>query len=408
MRIFFVLSRIPYPLTDGGAIVSYNTLKYLRQAGHEIAAAALNPKKHRETLEPLAAMCSRARAFDIDTDITPRGALAALARKESYVASRFVSAEFLQILMEEIRAFAPDIVHLDHTLVGWYAGALRRALPPAERPPIVLRAHNVEYVIQRRLATGERFLARRWYREIEAERLRETERQYFRECDGVAAITSEDAAEIRQMGFAGEIACVPAGVDTEEFAPATQAESAQTLPNTACYIGGMDWEPNIEAMRWFVGEILPKALRLSPTMEFHIAGKRMSDEIRAYERVRGVRVFPNAPSAADFLRAREILVVPLRSGGGMRLKIIEAMALGKAIISTRVGAEGIAVRDGESILFAETPEEFAGAIAHLLENPALRRRLGEAARKLALERYRWESVTLELTKLYERLLSLPR
>ena len=400
MRILAVLSRIPYPPTDGGAILTYNTLKYLHRAGHELHVLALNTKKHHQPPEVMRDVCTSIQTVDIDTDLTAQGALWSALRGESYIANRFYSKPFEELLLRTIRTTPVDVVHLDHTLVAWYARSLPQHL--ATYPPIVLRTHNVEYMIQERLAKHEMMPLRRWYRRYAAGRMKAFEKRHFAECDGVIAITPEDAAQIRTMGYGGAMEVIPAGADVHDFAP---NPDIQPRPNTMCYIGGMDWMPNIEAMNWFVHDVMPLVLEKLPAVEFHLAGKRMSPEILEYRQRQNIFTHPDVPSASAFMQSHEILVVPLLSGGGMRLKIVEAMALGMPIISTRIGAEGIAVRDGESILFAETPSEFVEKIQLLLSNPELKQRLGKEARHIALERYTWESIAEQQARFYELLLS---
>jgi glycosyltransferase involved in cell wall biosynthesis len=402
MRILAILSRIPYPTTDGGAILTYSTLKFLHEAGHDVCVLALNTKKHYQPPEVLEGICTRFRTVEITTDITPWGALWNLLTGKSYIANRFSSSLFAQELENILRTERVDVIHFDHTLVAQYAEtALHADLVHLPRPPIVLRTHNVEYIIQERLATHETTALRRWYRRHEAHRMKAYERRYFSLCDGIIAITPEDAAEVRRMGYEGALEVVPAGVDIHEFSPNA---SVLTLPHSLCYIGGMDWMPNVEAMHWFVSNVMPLVRKDLPEMTFHLAGKRMPPDVQAYRQQQCVFTYPDVPSAPVFLQSHEILVVPLLSGGGMRLKIIEAMALGMPIISTRIGAEGIEVRDGESILFAETPEEFVRAMRRLHDNPALKKRLGEEARRIALERYTWEAVVAKQMRFYESLL----
>lgn len=410
MRILAILSRIPYPLTDGGAILTYNTLKYLHRAGHELHVLALNTKKHHQPPEVLREVCTSIQTVDVNTDITAAGALWSALRGESYITSRFYSKALEELLLQTLRTTPVDVVHIDHTLVAWYARTIRQHLPKhplsehplPKHPLVVLRTHNVEYMIQERLAKHETMPLRRWYRRYAAGRMKAFEKRFFAECDGVIAITPEDAAQIRIMGYGGAMEVIPAGADVHDFAP---NPAISPKPNTICYIGGMDWMPNIEAMQWFVRDVMTLVREKLPAVEFHLAGKRMSPDILEYRQQQSVFTHPDVPSAAAFMQAHEILVVPLLSGGGMRLKIVEAMALGMPIVSTRIGAEGIAVRDGESILFAETSEEFVEKIRLLLVNPELKRRLGEEARCIALERYTWESIAAQQVRFYESLLA---
>jgi glycosyltransferase involved in cell wall biosynthesis len=411
MRVLVILNRIPLPLTDGGAICSYNTVKFLHAAGHDLTVLALNTNKHYHDPLGMADVCAEIQTLDINTDIsTLKAAQNLFFSRRPYIAERFHNRAFADLIVETLMnaeaAGAPfDVVHIDHTTIAWYADAIRERV--SHPPPLILRTHNIEHIIQERLAAHEAHPAKRWYRQFLAHRMKRYEREYWNKFDGVIAITPEEAAIMRDLGCRVTLDVVPAGVDVAEFAP---HPDAKPLANTICYIGGMDWEPNIEAVQWFVETVFPYVQQRSanehlPALQVHIAGKRMPPYLQRYAECEGVNMHPDVPSAADFLRAHEILVVPLLSGGGMRLKIVEAMALGIPIVSTRVGAEGVAVQHGESIMFADTPEEFQTAIYALRTTPELKERIIRNAREIALREYSWESVATRLERLYERVIA---
>lgn len=409
MRILYILNRIPLPLTDGGAICSYNSVKFLHCAGHQLTLLALNTNKHYQDPDVMRGVCDNIFTFDINTDISVlKAAQNLIFSSRPYIAERFHKTEFARLICNTIdRAISDgepfDIIHIDHTMIAWYVDAIRThfqqieySLPP---PPIFLRTHNIEYLIQERLATHETNPAKRWYRKFLAQRMKRYETAHFHRFDGVMAITPEEAVMMRSFGYTGNLATIPAGVDVEEFSP--QLNSTQ-FPNTLCYIGGMDWQPNIDAVHWFVNTVFPRLREhfSSENIQLHIAGKRMSAELQAYSNLEGVTMFPDVPSAADFLRARKILIVPLLSGGGMRLKIVEAMALGMPIISTRIGAEGINARHGESIMLADTPEEFLTAMKILYTQPDFCARIAAKAREIALREYSWQSIATRMEDFY--------
>jgi polysaccharide biosynthesis protein PslH len=406
MRILYILNRIPLPLTDGGAICSYNSVKFLHNAGHDLTLLALNTNKHYQAPETMLDVCQSIRTVDINTDINAfKAARNLVFSRRPYIAERFHCTAFSDLICETLNTASKeqafDVVHIDHTMIAWYVDTIRARVQ--NPPPIVLRTHNIEYLIQERLAVHEPHIAKRLYRQFLAKRMKRYETAYYPKFDGILAITPEEAAMMRDMGYVGVLEAIPAGVDIHEFAP---NPAVKTLPNTLCYIGGMDWQPNIEAVQWFVKMVFPivqqeQALKNLPSLEIHIAGKRMSPELRALSARAGVEMYPDVPSAAEFLQGREILVVPLLSGGGMRLKIVEAMALGVPVVSTRVGAEGIAVQHGESIFFADTPEEFAHAISLLQAHPELRKRVAANARNIAQEQYSWEGIATKMQAFYQ-------
>ncbi len=398
MRILYILNRIPLPLTDGGAICSYNSVKFLHAAGHELHVLALNTKKHYQDPAQMLDVCTSIDTIDIVTDVRALDAARNLVfSRRPYIAERFHKEIFANLICATLQDEKFDVVHIDHTMIAWYVDAIRARVP--KPPPIVLRTHNIEHVIQERLAAHERNPAKSWYRRFLARRMKAYETAYFPKFDALMAITPEEQAMMRQMGYSGTTALIPAGVDIAKFSP---NPSIQARAGTMCYIGGMDWQPNIEAVQWFVSEVLPLVHRTHPSAEMHIAGKRMPAEVRAFGEAHGAFMHPDVPSAADFIQSHAMLLVPLLSGGGMRLKIVEAMSLGVPIISTRIGAEGVAVRHGESILLADTAEEFAHAISELLHSPNLAQALARNARDIALREYSWENIAQKMSMLYEQ------
>lgn len=398
MRILYILNRIPLPLTDGGAICSYNSVKFLHAAGHEVHLLALNTNKHHQDPAQMLDVCTSIDAVDIVTDVRALDAARNLVfSRRPYIAERFHKEIFANLICATLHDEEFDVVHIDHTMIAWYVDAIRARVP--KPPPIVLRTHNIEHIIQERLAAHERNPAKKWYRQFLARRMKAYETAYFPKFDAIMAITPEEQAMMRDMGYTGKTELIPAGVNIAEFSP---KPSIQARSETLCYIGGMDWQPNIEAVQWCVREVLPLVRRMNPRVEMHIAGKRMSAELRAFGEAHGAFMHPDVPSAADFLQSHAILLVPLLSGGGMRLKIVEAMSLGMPIVSTRVGAEGIAVKHGESILLADTAQDVAHAITQLLHSPDLAQTLARNARKIALREYSWETIAQKMGLLYEQ------
>jgi glycosyltransferase involved in cell wall biosynthesis len=426
VHILHIGNRIPFPLTDGGAICSYKTLEFLHKAGHRITGCFLNTKKHWQPPEVMLAVCDTVHTVDVDTTIRMHKAARNLLSWKPYIAERFFSPAFEQLLADVLEDSSFDVVLIDHTMTAWYVDVVRtilhRQAQTQERAqertiPIVLRTHNVEYLIQQRLAANESHPFKRWYRRQLARRLQDYERRYYSRFDAVIAITPQDKAlidELLQPAAQQQRATVehhtettttviPAGVDSSMFAP---NPAIQPRPYTISYIGGMDWLPNIEATIWFIEQVMPLVRARLPRCEFHVAGKQMPEHIHNYgsdPRHPNVFTYSDVPSAAEFMQSYQITVVPLLSGGGMRLKVVEAMALGLPIVSTRVGAEGIALTHGESVLYADTPEEFVEALVLLFENPTLAQSLGARARSIALAQYTWEGVTAQLTAFLEHM-----
>lgn len=398
MKILQIASRIPFPLDDGGAISVYHTTKSLHSAGHEVVLCALNTNKHYQPPSVMAEVCTRIATTDINTDISVFAALKNLFFSDlPYNLERFVSEEFVAMIVGILQAEHFDVVHIESTFVAYMIPALRMATTA----PIVVRPQNIEYVITERLAHNASNPLKAWYYRLLTQRMKRFEIRAFPQADGLLTITPEDAERVRELGYTGEIAVMPAGVDTQFFS-ANAMITPQ--PQSIFYFGSLDWAPNIEAVHWFMAEVYPKLRKELPQVMVHIGGKNPSEDILRYGTMENVTVHGNVPSAPRFMNEYSMMIVPLLSGGGMRLKIVEAMGVGVPIISTKVGAEGIAGVHGENMLFAETPDEFIACIRQCCEDETLRQTLSVNARRTAEKLYSWDSVISRAIEFYRHLI----
>lgn len=396
MNILQIVPRIPYPLNDGSAIGVYNITRYLHLAGHSVTLLALNTKKHYQPPSVMSSVCTDIRTVDIDTSLRAVDALSHLLRGNAYIVERFKSSQFHELIARTLAEQHYDAVHMDSIYVAPYVDTVRAAT----RAPVVLRAHNVEYQILRRLADNMKPGLRKLYMSNMAARLKKFEQDYFQRFDGILAITEEDYSLIRSLGYTGSMEIMPGGVDLSMFVP---QHGVHTQPRTVFFFGGLEWAPNIEAVHWFMQHVFPAFRATFPDVEFHIGGKNPAADILAYAEKPGVFVHPNVPSAPNFMQSYDIMVVPLLSGGGMRLKIVEAMAMRRAIVSTPIGAEGIAVQHGHNILLAESPHDFLQAIAQCLNDQTLKAGLQQQAFDTVQRLYSWETVIRTAEQMYSSL-----
>ncbi|MDF7811325.1 glycosyltransferase family 4 protein [Hymenobacter sp. YC55] len=358
VHILQVCPRVPFPPTDGGAIAMYDVAAGLIRAGHRVTVLALNTPKHHQPADALAHLGPNLRlvTVDVDTRLSPTKALRnLLASKLPYNVERFVSEEAAAQLAEILSAEEIDVVQLEGTFVAWYEGVVRRVAPEV---PVVVRAHNVEYTIWQMLAQRERNPLKKLYLRHLAGRMQQFEQYYLPRFDAVAAITEPDQQRLRDLGCKEPVVFVPAGVQLERFQPDV---SIQPKPHTLFMIGTLNWLPNQEGLDWFLTEIWPQVHAQYPKLELHLAGKEMPARFRELQ-LPNVVVHGFVESAQLFMQQYEVMLVPLLSGGGMRIKIIEGMALGKCILSTMLGAEGIHVRDEHDIVLRDTPAAWVEAI----------------------------------------------
>ena len=256
-------------------------------------------------------------------------------------------------------------------------------------------------MIQDRIATGERNFLKRPYRKFLAKQLHDYEMAILDRVDGIAAISPSDAEHFMEHGTKTPISTIPFAVEPTEYKPEVKRKEGPTI---FFHLGSMDWLPNEEGVQWLLDEVWPKVLLQRPEAQLHLAGNKMPEALLA-RTDRGVTIRGRVKNALNYMRSRNVMVVPLFSAGGMRVKIIEGMALGKAVISTPIGAEGIDHTEGLNILIARNASEFAAHIVALDEDPEYRKMLGDEARKLVERSYSDDRIVKDLVAFYTRLRS---
>lgn len=419
MHILQVCYRVPYPPHDGGAIGVYEIIRGVSEAGHYVTVLAVNTPKHHQPATALDHLGPRVRLLtvDVDTRLSPWKALHNLVSGKSglgigsgrlpYNVERFISRTFADQLVELLRNEKFDIVHFDGTFVAFYArwlvgeGAAGRLPLWQNLPPMVLRAHNVEYVIWQRLAASEQNPLKRWYLELLAKRLQAFERWMLFGFDAIAAITAQDVARLQalQGHIVGPVKVIPAPANTRRFRP---DPARQPQPRSLFMIGSLNWLPNLEGVEWFLREVWPQAHREMPELTLHIAGTAPPAHLTSRPAGQdNVFVHGFVESAAEFMQAYELMLVPLLSGGGMRIKIVEGMALGKAILSTTIGAEGIEAQDGAELLLRDGAAAWLQALRDYYHGRLPLAAIGQAAARTAQARYSTEAVAQGFIALYQ-------
>ena len=270
-------------------------------------------------------------------------------------------------------------------------------IPSSWRVPVLLFEHNVEHMIWRRVAALERRPWRRALLAFEAWKVRRAERRACVAADLVVAVSEDDRRQLRALAPRSRCVAIPTGVDPGYFRPLGGRE----VPDRLVFTGSMDWFPNEDAIQFFIDAILPRVQRDVPGVTLSVVGRNPSAALRAAAERAGAIVTGTVDDVRPFVDEAALYIVPLRAGGGTRLKIFEALAMGKAVVSTTVGAEGLAVTPGRDIAIANHPDEFARTVIELLRNPARRGALGRAGRLLVQRRYSWEQVSLEFDRYCE-------
>lgn len=404
MHILQLCPRVPYPPHDGGAIAMYDVAAGLVRAGHRVTLLAINTPKHRQPADALAHLGPNLRLelVDVNTNLSPVKALKNLLfSRQPYNVERFISPAVGERLLAILRTEQVDVVQMEGTFVAWYADLLGRSHGASLRvPPLVLRAHNLENTIWHMLARREGNPLKRLFLGTMAARLERFERRYLPQFDAVAAITEADAERLRALHCPEPVVFIPAGVDLSRIEPDPAAKPAS---RTLFMIASLDWLPNQEGADWLLREVWPTFHAEFPDVVLHIAGRNAPPHLLNL-RAENVVMHGFVDSAPAFMQQYDLMLVPLLSGGGMRVKIIEGMALGKAILSTTLGAEGIAVRDGHDLLLRDSAAAWLDALRAWARGEVPTAALGRQAARTAAEVYDNRRVVQRFINLYEQLL----
>lgn len=344
----------------------------LANSGAEVEVLSLNPRKHRGVPNGPVPV----RAVDIDTSRVVGPMLRAMFSRMPFIVARFFSREFQRAVDEALARFRPDVVQIESPFLLPYAPT---------GVPVVLRSLNVEF----RIWEG---LKLRWI----ASSLRRYETRMLNEVDAIVPISDDDANDFRSLGCTKPIHVVPCGVVLPT--PASQLPT----PGTIGFIGSLDYRPNQDAVMWIVNELWPRIVSRVPEVKLSIAGSSPPDWLRREVEQRGIDFQPNVPDPNAFVRGLAVVLAPIRAGGGMRIKILEAMALGKPVVATTLGASGM---DAKHVVIADHPDAFADEIAHLLRDPEAASRLGAAGRDHVARAYDSDTLAAGLLRFYEGLLN---
>lgn len=398
MKILQLCNKPPLPAIDGGCIAMNNITQGLLSQGHSVKLLTISTQKHPfqpELLPKDYLEKTQIEGVFIDTSVNLVDAFSALITSDSYNVSRFFSPDFDLLLIQTLSAQDFDFIHLESLFMTPYIATIRRH----SKAKIVLRSHNLEYIIWERHAEVSKNKAKKAYLNLLSRQLKKYEISIINQVDGIAAISNEDAKKYLGFKCFKPIVNIPFGINLENYIP-TQNHSEETH---LFHIGAMDWTPNIEGISWFLKEVWNPIRMELPQLKLRLAGRKMPEDLLKYP-PENVEVLGEVKSANDFINSQGIMIVPLLTAGGMRVKIIEAMALEKVVIATRIGAEGIDYIKGEHLIIANTPAEFVTEITNLLNDPQRVQKIGNQARKLIEDKYDNKLLTRDLINFYRSLL----
>ena len=393
MHILWLKTELLHPVDKGGRIRTYQMLRALKQE-HRItylalddgtaapdAAAKADEYCHELVRVPFAPARKGSPAFYLDL---ARNLVSPLP----YAVARYQSGAMRRAIVEAVRR-----KHVDVVVCDFLAPSVN--VPGELGVPAVLFQHNVESMIWERHAQVATGAVRKWYMGEQWRRMQRHEASECRRFDQVIAVSPQDAEVFRSQFGVERVSDVPTGVDVEYFSP-RGLETQQG--NRLVFTGSMDWMPNEDAMLWFVEAILPRVRARVPDVTLSIVGRNPPARIRALGGHDGVEVTGSVPDVRPYLERAAAFIVPIRIGGGTRLKIFEAMSMGRAVISTAVGAEGLPVTHGVDTLLADDPVTFADAVVAVLQDPDHAARLGARAAAKVRAEFGWQAVADRFAK----------
>lgn len=380
-RILILTNRVPHPLNDGGNLAMHAMIESYHEAGWQVALVAMNTRRHYITPDELSRIYTNIDSFDtvpVDNRVKPVDTISNLLfSNEPNHVMRFTSKDFAEKLVAKVRDFKPDVIQVESVFLTGYLSGVKELGPVTT----VLRLHNIEYQIWERLAAEYKAFVKHYYFKNLAGRIKKYEEWAWRQYDLLLSITDVDAAVVQAGYPAAPVHTVPFGIHTNEI-PVFEKASLEA----GYHIGAMDWLPNREAISWFLQDVWPVLHKEVPQFRFHFAGRHMPASFNDIH-LDGVVCEGEVADANAFIADKQILIVPLRSGGGIRVKILEAMAAGKIVISTDIGMQGIDALPGRHYLKANDAKAFIHAVKWCLANPEKAYAIGGNARELIVQKY---------------------
>lgn len=380
MRILILSTKLPYPAKDGGAIATLNLARGLANCGIEISMLCFNTSKHHFPPEQIPEEISQQihiQTVAIDTSIKPFQAfLNLLFSNIPYIATRFRCHQYTKKLSDLLHSDHFDFIQLEGPYLYHYIPLIRKV----SKGKISLRSHNVEHEIWDRRWKNERnFLLRNYFKNL-AKRVRDLEKRVLKEVDILVAISEKDRMNLSAYNGKIKSIYIPTGINIAEYNPEFNEKCRDIF-----FIGALDWAPNQEGLRWFLNEVIPHLA--THDIRLHIAGRNAAEDFLTDFTHPLLVYHGEVEDALEFMRSYHVMVVPLLTGSGMRIKILEGMALGKCIVTTSIGAEGIPAKDEFNIFIADEGKLFATKILSIINDSGMAASVSREARKMVRENF---------------------
>ncbi len=373
MKVLQLCNKPPYPAIDGGCIAMKNISLGLLNNDVDLKMICISTIKHPFSLKNFPKDFieqTNVEGVFLDTKLNVVDAFSSIITSDCYNVSRFFSADLDMKITQDLKENDYDFIILESLFLSPYIGTIQNN----SNAKVILRSHNFEYLIWERLAQKEKNILKKRYLNYLSSNLKKYETHILSDIDGIATISYDDKTKYLTVNPDLNITTVPFGIDFKNYTPNYNL-SDKSLK--LFHIGSMDWNPNIEAIDWFLKSVW--TYFDTKNIELHLAGKSMPNSLLSLNDKQIIN-HGQVNSATDFIANHDVMIVPLLSGGGMRIKIIEAMAMGKTVISTSIGLEGINATHQKNVIIANTKADFILEINQLIESPETTIEIGKNAR----------------------------
>ena len=403
MRILFLTSELPYPPYAGAPLRNYGLIEGVSGQGYDIwllSFAAPYPVPIEQT--PLQRHCAHIATIPRPQRSIPARLRDLLLTRRADIERRYYSAAYARKLHDWLTAHDFDLIQIENLEMTAYLPLIKKLQPDV---PVVYDAHNAEYALQQRIYETERGslmqLPGALYSYIQIGRIRDLESRVCQTVDHVIAVSEADAELLGQLCAHTPITVIPNGVSTALYE--TPAEPVDLEDTALVFTGKMDYRPNVDAALWFAEAVLPLIRQEIPDAHFYIVGQSPHTRLDVLRGQPGITLTGFVPTVIPYLQATSVFVVPLRMGSGTRLKVLEAMAAACPIVSTRVGAQGLHVTDGQELMLADSAQDFARAVIHLQQDRESAAALGQRAHQFVRANYDWSVLLPRLLVVYKEL-----
>jgi glycosyltransferase involved in cell wall biosynthesis len=399
MRVLQLCNKPPLPSVDGGCLAMHSITEMLLNEGIQVTVLAINTAKHPFDSKKVPKAYIDKTSFQttfVDTKINPLNIFLNLFTSSAYNIERFYAENFEKLIVSVLKENEFDIVLFESLYLIPYLKTVKKH----SSAKVVLRAHNVEHLLWERRAREEKNIFKKRYFNLLSTRIKKYEIDSIKNVNAVIAISPVDELFFQKDNTGTTTITTPFGINIEKY----NINNRKDLTQGIFFIGALDWQPNVDGLLWFIENVWKKVSVKIPDLKLHIAGKNTPQTIKDISSGQ-IIVEGEVPDAIEFMSKHNIMIAPLFSGGGMRVKIVEGMALGKTIITTTIGAEGIPCTNGENILIADTSEKFSEHLIECINDKNYCNTIGNNAKVFAQKNFDNNLLSKKLANFHKSLLT---